>query len=261
MAAEEPGDVAVIVTSHNYARYLDDCLKSILEQTLPPREVILVDDASEDATSECASAYPGVVYYRVDYGNGNRARNFGFDQISAPFVVFFDADNVMEPRFLEVLLAEIRRHPGAAFAYCDRENVGEGDVSWYPEPMGLHRSRPFDRDALRRANYIDLASVLRSDRFPGFDGALRRYQDWDLWLNVVLSGGEGRYVPESLYRYRVHDASLTRREDADEAVYRVRRKHLLGSFFRLPLVRDSFAVFRALRRIKRLMRTASHRPQ
>lgn len=248
-------DIAVVVTSHNYGRYLDACLESVRAQTLAPREVILVDDASDDDTAARARSYPDVGYHPVSFRNGNRARNLGFGECSSPFVVFFDADNVMEPRFLEALRAALSADPDAAFAYCDRTNFGEGDVSWYPQPMGVWRSRPFDPAALRRHNYIDLATLLRSDRFPGFDESLRRYQDWDLWLSVVLGGGEeGCYVSEPLFRYRVHERSVSRREDADEAIYRVRRKHALGAYFRVPVLRDSPQLFRALRRVKRWLR-------
>jgi glycosyltransferase involved in cell wall biosynthesis len=247
-------DIAVVITSHNYGRYIDACLESVRAQTLAPREVILVDDASDDDTAERARSYPEVCYRPVSFRNGNRARNLGFGECSSPFVVFFDADNVMEPRFLETLRATLAAHPEAAFAYCDRTNFGEGDVSWYPQPMGVWRSRPFDSAALRRHNYIDLATLLRSDRFPGFDESLRRYQDWDLWLSIVLGGGAGWYVSEPLFRYRVHELSVSHRVDADEAVYRVRRKHALGAYFRVPVLRESLRVFKALRRTKRRLR-------
>lgn len=259
--APAAGDVAVIVTSHNYARYLPACLDSIRAQTRAPAEVILVDDASQDDTAERVRAYPEVRYLQVAYRNGNRARNRGFAQAGAPLVVFFDADNAMEPRFLERLHAALKAHPEAAFAYCDRINFGEGDTAWYPHPMGRWRSRAFDAEALKHHNYIDLAAMLRADRFPGFDERIRRYQDWDLWLNVVLrNGGQGCYVPEPLYRYRVHGQSVSRREDPDEAVYRIREKYGLGAYFRVPLLRRSAGVYTFLRRALRRLRRRNTGP-
>lgn len=248
---ETNADIAVIVTSHNYGRYLGECLDSIASQTLKPSEVLVVDDASTDDTEAVSRSFEAVSYHAVDFCNGNRARNYGFAMASADLVIFFDADNAMAPRLLERLHAALVADPGADFAYCDRINVADGDVSWYPEPMGRWRSRPFDPHLLRRVNYIDLASLLRSRCFPGFDEGLRRYQDWDLWLNLVtVRGARGVHVPEPLFHYRVHEASLSRREDLALAVWAVRRKYRLGVFFRLPVLRDAFWLYRGLRRIK-----------
>ncbi len=245
-------DIAVIITSHNYGRYLAQCLRSVVSQTLRPREILVVDDASTDDTEEVVRGFREVCYYRVGFQNGNRARNFGFSKISSEWVVFFDADNYMDPRFLEVLYRALEADDPVDFVYCDRINFGEGDVSWYPEPMGRWRAKPFDADVLKASNCIDLASLLRARCFPGFDEALRRCQDWDLWLNIVLNrGGRGRYVAEPLFYYRVHGASLSRRENRDRAVWAIRLKYRLGPFFLLPLVRGSFTLYRFLQGLKR----------
>lgn len=251
---ETNADIAVIVTSHNYGRYLGQCLRSIISQTLKPSEILVIDDASVDDTETVSRGFQEVSYHPVDFCNGNRARNYGFSQAASDLVVFFDADNTMAPRFLERLHAALLSDPGADFAYCDRMNVAEGDVSWYPEPMGRWRSRPFDPHFLGRANYIDLASLLRSRCFPGFDEGLRRYQDWDLWLNLVMVRGcRGVHVPEPLFYYRVHEESLSRREDLARAVWAVKRKYRLGPFFSLPGIRDAFWLYRVLRWAKGLV--------
>lgn len=245
-------DIAVIITSHNYGRYLGTCLCSVDAQTLRPKEILVVDDASTDGTEEVVRQFPGARYYRVAFQNGNRARNFGFSRMSSELVVFFDADNYMAPHFLETLYGGLASDGAVDFVYCDRINFGEGDVSWYPEPMGRWRAGPFDSVLLRERNYIDLASLLRARCFPGFDEALRRCQDWDLWLNIVLNQqGKGRYVAEPLFYYRVHGASVSRREDRDRAVWTIRRKYRLGLFFSLPVVRDAFWLYRFLGWLKR----------
>ena len=245
-------DIAVIITSHNYGRYLGTCLCSVDSQTLRPKEILVVDDASTDGTEAVVRQFPEARYYRVAFQNANRARNFGFSKMSSELVVFFDADNYMEPHFLETFYGGLDADGAVDFVYCDRINFGEGDVSWYPESMGRWRARPFDSVLLRERNYIDLASLLRARCFPGFDEALRRCQDWDLWLNIVLNQrGRGRYVAEPLFYYRVHGASVSRREDRDRAVWTIRRKYRLGLFSSLPVVRDAFWLYRFLGWLKR----------
>lgn len=245
-------DIAVIITAHNYGRYLAECLKSVFAQTLLPCEVVVVDDASEDDTADVVSDFSQVQYCRVDFHNGNRARNFGFLKVVAKQVVFFDADNVMLPRFLEVLHNVLCKNPQATFVYGDRINFADGDTSWYPLPMGLCKSGSFDVQRLKKHNYIDLAALILSDQFPGFDPAIRRYQDWDLWLNIALKQGcSGQHVPEALFRYRVHPQSVSQREDRDRAQWAIHRKYGIG-WGVLPVLRHSFFLYRCARWLKAL---------
>ena len=241
-------DIGVVITTHNYGHYLAACLESVLSQTLLPREVVVVDDASEDDTADVAASFSDVQYCRVNFRNGNRARNFGFLKVSTSYVAFFDADNVMMPRFLEVLYSALQAVPHATYAYGDRIVFSDGDLQQGEREV----SGPFDVRRLRAGNYIDLAALIRSDRFPGFDPAVRRYQDWDLWLNIALKqGGIGQYVPEALFYYRVHPHSVSQREDRDRAVWHIRRKYRLG-WGALPLLRHSFRLYQLARKTKSL---------
>ena len=81
-------DIGVVITTHNYGHYLSACLESVLSQTLLPRQVVVVDDASEDDAADVVAAFSDVAYCRVNFRNGNRARNFGFLKVSAPYVAF-----------------------------------------------------------------------------------------------------------------------------------------------------------------------------
>ncbi|MDE2797508.1 MAG: glycosyltransferase family 2 protein [Gemmatimonadota bacterium] len=239
-------DIGVVITTHNYGHYLAACLESVLSQTLLPRQVVVVDDASEDNAADVVASFSGVQYCRVNFRNGNRARNFGFLKVSTPYVAFFDADNVMRPRFLYVLYSALQEVPHATYAYGDRIVFADGDLQQGEREV----SGPFDVRRLRAGNYIDLAALIRADRFPGFDPAVRRYQDWDLWLNIALKqGGIGQYVPEALYYYRVHAQSVSQREDRDRAMWRIRRKYHLG-WGALPLLRHSFRLYQFARKTK-----------
>ena len=242
-------DIGVVITTHNYGHYLAACLESVLSQTLLPRQVVVVDDASEDNAADVVAAFSDVAYCRVNFRNGNRARNFGFLKVSTSYVAFFDADNVMMPRFLDVLYSALQEVPRATFAYGDRIVFADGDLQQGEREV----SGSFDVRRLRAGNYIDLAALIRSDRFPGFDPSVRRYQDWDLWLNIALKqGGIGQYVPEPLFYYRVHPHSVSQREDRDWAMWGIRRKYHLG-WGALPLLRHSFRLYQFARKTKSVL--------
>jgi glycosyltransferase involved in cell wall biosynthesis len=245
----EASDIAVVITSHNYGRFLKDCLDSVSTQTLKPAQVLVIDDSSVDMTASVVQEFPEVSYYKVEFGNGNKSRNYGFSKITAEWVVFFDADNFMLPNFLECLYSAIT--DDISFVYCDRINFGDGDVSWYGDPLGVWSSQAFDVEDLKRGNYVDLASLVRAGDFSGFDESLRRCQDWDLWLNLVLNANcRGRYVNKPLFHYRIHNESITRREDRDRAVWYIKRKYGLGMFAKIPVLRNTYYVYRALRMLR-----------
>lgn len=244
-------DIAVIITTHNYGDYLAACLDSVFAQSLLPKEVVVVDDASVDHTPDVVAKY-NVNAFCVDFSNGNQARNFGFSKTSCEYVVFFDADNVMLPSFLEKLYAALQQDKDAAFAYCDRINFGDGDVAWYPLSMGHLQVGRFSRERLMASNYIDLAGLIRREYFIGFDESLRRYQDWDLWLSIVLlQDGYGCYVPEPLFQYRVHGKNVSRRVQRDRAMWAIRRKYCLG-WGKIPLFRNSYLLYAVVVRLKRI---------
>lgn len=214
--------ISVIVPSHNYGRYLEKCLSSIFSQALKPYEVIVVDDSSEDDTPEVVKKFPKARYYRVEFRNGNKTRNFGFEKSSGECLVFFDADNYMRRNFLRELSDVLEKNPRAAFSYCDRYEFDEGEelnpVWW--------RSQRFRVDELTRGNYIDLHALIRRSYFPGFDENLHRLQDWELWLDIVLrKGGIGIYVPKPLFYYRKHRQSVTARESWEKAYLYILEKY------------------------------------
>lgn len=218
--------ISIIIPSHNYGHYLGQCLTSVSSQTLKPSEVLVIDDASEDDTSKVVQKFPEAKYYKVNLKNGNKTRNFGFEKSSGDYLVFFDADNYMRRNFLENLYEVLSGDPEAAFAYCDRYNVPVGDMSWHSLGPGLWRSRSFHPNLLMLNNYIDLASLIRREFFPGFDEDLKRLQDWDLWLSIVIDmEGRGVYVPEPLFFYRIHEDSVTGREDLEQAHAYIFRKY------------------------------------
>lgn len=237
----EDADIGVVITTHNYGHYLSACLDSVFAQTLPPQDVVVIDDASEDHTADIVARYEQVRYFRVDFKNGNRARNFGFERIKGAEIVFFDADNVMLPTCLAQLHRALAQDQTAAFAYGDRVNFG--DATWHPHPMGHRVVGAFDKERLKRSNYIDLAALIRRAWFPKFDEGLKRYQDWDLWLHIVLKmGGYGCYVPAPVFRYRIHEQNLSKKEKGDRAKWAIRRKYRLG-WGKWPFLRDSYRLY------------------
>lgn len=187
--------VSVIIPCYNHAATIARCLESVFAQSLAPFEVVVVDDGSTDALDAALAPFLGKIkLVRQANAGGPAARNRGFRESTGELVMFCDADIFLRADALEKLAAALEAHPEAAYSYASFR------FGWKAFPLG-----PFDPARLKKHNYIHTGSLIRREKFPGFDETLKRFQDWDLWLTMLERGDVGVWVPE--YLVRVHVSS------------------------------------------------------
>jgi len=136
----EPQTVAVIVTTYNYGPYLRECLDSVLRQTYPVDEVVVVDDGSTDDSAAIAAEYAprGVRLIRQDNQGVAAARNNGIAATSAPYVICLDADDLLDPRYVEVCRNEMRKDRGVGIVWTNLNVLhpnGSVDINRWPGPF------------------------------------------------------------------------------------------------------------------------------
>ena len=87
--------ISVVVPTYNRASLIGETIESILSQSYPPAEVIVVDDGSTDATESTIRSFPSTVkYYRIENSRTPAARNFGVSQAASPWIAFCDHDDL-----------------------------------------------------------------------------------------------------------------------------------------------------------------------
>ena len=203
------------------ARYLRQCLDSIMAQTQPVRAAVAVDDGSTDATPDILAEYqrrwPALEVVRTDKRGLPHARNSGIAACRAPFVAFLDSDDVWAATKLErqlALFADQRARLG--FVYCGYSLIDEDG-----RPSTRRTIAPTVRgdvltDLLLGGNLISgsgsavVASRSLLERAGGFDESLTFGEDWDLWLRLAELS-EVDFVPEPLVAIRLHDQSMQHR--------------------------------------------------
>lgn len=195
--------VSVIIPTYNHEAELMECLKSIAIQSYRPFEVIVVDDGSTDRTRErLRETRTWFDMEIVELGSNQGAavaRNRGKERSRGSLLLFVDADADLRPHAIERMATELATHPDADFVYSSFR------FGWK-----LFRSRPFSADDLRKSPYIHTTSLLRREKFPGFDESLKKFQDWDLWLTIAERGGKGIWVPEELFSLKVRRQGMSR---------------------------------------------------
>lgn len=182
-------DISVIVPVYNGEKTITRCLKSIFNQTLKPREVVVVNDGSTDRTADILKEFSVQIQVINQPNRGaSAARNRGAAAATTALIIFCDADIVMEPTMLEQMHQALENHPEASYAY-----------SAFKFGFKTFRLFPFDDVKLKQAPYIHTTSLIRRAHFPGFDENLKRFQDWDLWLTMLEQNHRGCFIPEVLF--------------------------------------------------------------
>ena len=181
--------VSIIIPTYQHADTLPACLEAVFAQTYPVYEVIVVDDGSTDHPEQAIEPFRSRVrFVRKDHQGGCAARNAGFALSTGDAVLFCDADLIMSSEMIEQLVAALAQHPEVAYAY-----------SGFRFGWKTFSSFPFRAHRLREMNFIHTSALIRRDDFPGFDPAIRRFQDWDVWLTLLKRGKEGAYVNRELF--------------------------------------------------------------
>lgn len=123
--------VTVIVPAYNAARYIEETLESIIQQTYQAIEIIVVDDGSSDNTGDIIKSYNSGVHYLYQENSGSCAspRNNGLSHAKGQFVTFFDADDIMIPDKIERQVKDLQLHPDATMSICNYRNFIGADKS------------------------------------------------------------------------------------------------------------------------------------
>lgn len=180
--------VSAVIPTRNRAGRIADAVRSILAQTYPDVEIVVVDDASEDGTEgvlgELAARHSLQIVRLPHAGGAAVARNVGAEEARGELVAFLDDDCRWHPSKLESQLGQIDEE--CRLVYCKQAvrsaDGGEWIVEGRPPPTGG------SGNGLLRANYIGTSTILVDRelflKVGGFDQELRRLQDWDLVLRL-----------------------------------------------------------------------------
>lgn len=216
---EETPRVGVFIPNYNYARFIADTLHSVMAQSYPLLDVIVVDDGSSDDSvrviEQCLARFDGMrrtAFYRQPANGGKLAAlNAVMHEITAPYMLTLDADDQLEPLYIErclQTLIEARAHDSkVAMVYSDCQLIDEAGEFIY-----LGRSATFDADKLQTMSYIPEPALCLSEaclEIMPFDQRIRVGTKHHKWLRMVARGWRGLHIAEPLFRYRMHDQNLS----------------------------------------------------
>ncbi|MCX6357453.1 MAG: glycosyltransferase family A protein, partial [Candidatus Aureabacteria bacterium] len=203
--------VAVVVTCYNLGRYLDEAVNSVLAQTVQDFEIIVVDDGSTDAeTNTLLSDYrrPKTTVFRVPHGDVSAARNYAIASASAPYIVALDADDLLEPTYLEKTIPILDKDPRVGIVSVWYRAFGSEEWEYTPESCTF--------EDILIENRICVSSLFRRsawEQVGGYDPALSGYEDWEFWTAILEHGYACHIYKEFLFLYRTRPDSKVHRSN------------------------------------------------
>lgn len=197
--------ISIIMATYNRANVLPRAITSVLRQTYPLWELIIVDDGSIDDTISCLSQYPDsrIIKVILEENRGvNAARNAGLDRMSGTWFTFLDSDDEIKNNALERLVIFINQHPNADAITCNCIDTSIGAFSG----EGIEETRPLGFEEMVRqcrGEHWGITSVnlLRGKRFderlPGLESTM--------WYPISVNARR-YYLHEGLRIYHTEDA-------------------------------------------------------
>lgn len=204
-----PRQISVVIPTHNRADLLRGAIASVLDQTRPAHEIIVVDDGSTDSTCDVVRSYgPPIVLLTQDHLRAAAARNHGVAHASGEWVAFLDSDDVWKPTKLERQLEYLDRHPQCGLVHTGRFEFGGRERVIPAAPHFIAGDYRLEY-LLFAEDWICTSSALVRRNTPV------RFREWCRWSQDIVyfadlqrSGVQFGYVDEALVGYRVHAQSV-----------------------------------------------------
>lgn len=195
--------ITVVMPVYNYARYLEEALDSLMEQTIKPDEIIVVDDGSTDNPKEICDRYP-VKYIYKENGGLASARNRGIQEATSEYVFSFDADDMLRPDTIKTYkeLAEpntIVTLPLMAFGsenYTARPEVGSLDI--FLTRNCIYSNSLFPKKLWEEVGGFDESPTMRLG-----------LEDWLFWGECAIKGAKFKTGDYLSLLWRRHPKSMS----------------------------------------------------
>ncbi len=204
--------VSVVIPTYNRADRLPSAIRSVLEQTAPPAEIIVVDDGSTDGTAALVRTFPGVRYLRQANQGVSAARNHGIREARHNWIALLDSDDEWLPRKVERQWGALEREPRFRFCHTDEIWIRKGRRV---NPMKKHAKYGghIFHHCLPLCVISPSSALIHRDlfeRYGLFDPQLPVCEDYDLWLRICAREPVLYLDEPLLVKYGGHEDQLSR---------------------------------------------------
>lgn len=204
----QPIKCSIIIPVYNKEAWVAETVESALRQVQAPKyEIIIVNDGStDDSLAEARRAAAGhnnVHVFDIPNGGVSAARNFGISHAKGEYITCLDADDLIDPHFLQRLSSALDADPGLGIAYSDFVAFGT-DRNGMPFEAPITCDE-YDFAKLQKGNILPCCNMFRKvawERVGGYKPINPSWEDYELWLNMGKHDWYGKRIPGMLFWYR-----------------------------------------------------------
>ena len=214
------GNISVVIPTYNRRQTIGRSIDSVLNQTLFPSEIIVVDDGSTDGTSDyIQSNFPSIRLLQQPNKGVSSARNMGIRSSNSDWVALLDSDDEWFPQKLEKQVMTLSQSPDIKFCHTEeiwiRNGVRVNQMKKHQKYGGHIFYKCLDMCRISPSSVLFHQSIL--DDVGYFDKDLKVCEDYDLWLRITAKFPV-LYIDESLIKkYGGHEDQLSRVKDGIES--------------------------------------------
>jgi len=208
---------AVICPVYNSEKYIAQTLESVLQQTLLPKEIIIVDDGSNDGTLEIIHEVEHkwnvtISIIKSSHKGPGAARNLGVIRSNSDWIAFIDSDDLWKKNKLETISKSIVSHPlKNIFCHAEDHLNLNGSIKSINYGKSYDYSKKLSSQLFLRNYFSTSAVVCKKElilKFGGFDENMMNAQDYDLWLKISPDCSP-LFLSNILGVYRIRNGSIT----------------------------------------------------
>ncbi len=202
--------VSIIITCYNLGEFLDEAVKSCLEQTYKEKEILVINDGSEDnKTLDVLKKWDKsqhVEVFHIKNSGVSNARNYGINKSKGEYICCLDADDILDKNYLLKTINVFKEHKNdkkLAIVTSWMQRFGLENTIWKTQELN-----PVE---MLWSNSIHCASVFKKEVFlkvGPYDNKITGHADWDLWLSFIENDYKYLVVKEPLFLYRVRKLSM-----------------------------------------------------
>ena len=182
--------ISVVIPFYNDKDYIKQSVNSILNQTFPYYEILIIDDGSKDESSleklkEVETSDKRIKVFHKENEGLSATRDYGASQSSktCKYIMFLDSDDLLEPTYLECAYWTLETNEKASWAYSDSVGFDAEQYTW---------NKWFDSEKLKKENELVSAALVRKSDFLDVGGYELREkavnEDWNFWLKLIATG-------------------------------------------------------------------------
>ncbi len=198
--------ISVITPYYNAGKYFEQTFNSIMNQTFPYYEWIIINDGSTDEADikileGFAQRDSRIKVLNKENGGAAGARNFGIQASDTNIIVFLDADDLIDERYIEYTYFVLQQNHEVSWVYTDSIGFAEQEYLW---------QREFSSEAMKKENLLPYMAAIRKSVF--LEGKLyddeskNMWEDYQFWLKLLAKGYYPAHIEQIMFWYRRLDS-------------------------------------------------------